>query len=172
MSALAEQHARFAEGRMRLGMPIVPVRRVSCQLIARVPVVVEPLTVAASVEKPKRNKVPRQLHWSRILLEVSQKHGIDEATLLGNSRFAHVVLARNEAMWRMRHEIIVAGKPMSFPQIGRRFGRDHSTIIHGVKCHQKAIDKSSEKGAAQYSPELSFASVLISQKGEDGVRHA
>ena len=46
---------------------------------------------------------------------------------------------RQEAMWRMRQ----AGK-WSLPQIGRFLGeRDHTTILAGVRAHQKRLDAAS-----------------------------
>ena len=47
---------------------------------------------------------------------------------------------RQEAMWRMRQ----AGK-WSLPQIGRFLGeRDHTTVLAGVRAHQKRLDAATE----------------------------
>jgi chromosomal replication initiation ATPase DnaA len=46
---------------------------------------------------------------------------------------------RQEAMWRMRQ----AGK-WSLPQIGRFLGeRDHTTVLSGIRAHQKRLDAAS-----------------------------
>ena len=48
---------------------------------------------------------------------------------------------RQEAMWRMRQ----AGK-WSLPQIGRFLGgRDHTTVLAGVRAHQARLDASCEQ---------------------------
>lgn len=46
------------------------------------------------------------------------------------------VRARHCAMWRVKRET-----PWSLPSIGRSFGgRDHSSVIHGIRRHQARID--------------------------------
>ena len=39
-------------------------------------------------------------------------------------------MARHEAMWRVAKKM-----PLSLAQIGRVFGRDHSTVIAGIAKH-------------------------------------
>lgn len=74
--------------------------------------------------------------WKNILIETAMKHGMTMERLVSTSRKREVVMARNEAMWRMKHE---AG--MSYPAICRRVGLlDHSSSIHGVKQYQKLLD--------------------------------
>lgn len=51
---------------------------------------------------------------------------VDE--LFGRGRTKEVVQARNAAFYVARHQL-----GLSFPVIGRRFGRDHTTIIHGAE---------------------------------------
>lgn len=120
-------------------MPGTPVNRVSRQLVPPRPKVIAPAPPEPAPTPKPVAVVPFTPHWSRILREVSEKHGIDEKSMLSNARNKHIVAARNEAYWRMRHEIVVLGQPMSLPQIGRRFGRDHTTVIWGMRQHEKAI---------------------------------
>ncbi|WIY54132.1 helix-turn-helix domain-containing protein [Devosia sp. YIM 151766] len=71
-----------------------------------------------------------------ILREVSEKHKVAMVDLLSTRRARAYVLARHEAMYRMRHET-----SMSYPQIGRRMGgRDHSTVMHGIRKHAERME--------------------------------
>lgn len=148
MSAAAEQQARFSEGRTRMGFPVTPQVRVKRPMVPAEPVVKieppKPMPVVAAPARPRR-----QLHWSRIVQEVAEQHNIDVPSIMGEARFLHIVRARNEAMWRMRHEIVVDGKPISFPQIGRRFGKDHTSVLHSVRKHQELLDSKGSGGNAE-----------------------
>lgn len=44
---------------------------------------------------------------------------------------------RNAIWWRCREEIMIKGKPISWPQLGYMFERDHTTIMSGVRNHRK-----------------------------------
>jgi hypothetical protein len=65
-----------------------------------------------------------------ILLYVANRYGLTVEDLTGPSRHRAVTIPRQEAMWRM-----VEQRRWSFPQIGRTFNRDHSTIMHGHARH-------------------------------------
>lgn len=68
--------------------------------------------------------------------EVSRKHRVSFADMASNRRYREFVLARQEAMWRCWQETSA-----TLPMIGRILGgRDHSTIWHGIRRHQKRID--------------------------------
>lgn len=71
--------------------------------------------------------------WGAIVTEVSVKTGVSVYDILSPNREKHVVLARYEALYRTAMETT-----MSYPAIGRRFNRDHATIIHGIKKHALA----------------------------------
>lgn len=77
-----------------------------------------------------------------ILAAVSERTGISVADIKGRSRLGPIVKARQEAMWALRE----TPKPFtcantinrrSWPEIGRLFGRDHTTVIHGYRAHEK-----------------------------------
>ena len=69
--------------------------------------------------------------WRRISLEVAAKYKLTLPELLSNRRAKELVCARHEAMYRMKMET-----SLSFAEIGRRIGgRDHTTILHGVRKH-------------------------------------
>jgi len=62
-----------------------------------------------------------------IITEVSRYFGFDEAILRGPSRSRNIVHARNIAMYLIRN---ITG--LSTVEIGRIFGRDHSTALHSL----------------------------------------
>jgi chromosomal replication initiator protein len=66
----------------------------------------------------------------RIQREVCVKHGVSLDEMLSPTRKAKVSEARQWAMWRVYHEITPR---MSLPDIGFRFGRDHTTVLHAVR---------------------------------------
>ena len=75
---------------------------------------------------------PRPLPTMRqIVAEVALKHDTTPELIIAHGRLKAIVWARQEVMWRIRLE-----RPdLSYPQIGRFFSRDHTTIIHGVRAH-------------------------------------
>lgn len=73
---------------------------------------------------------PREKSLSDIGL-VALKHGLTRHDILGRVKTTHICRARHEAYYHFRR------KGWSYPEIGRLFGRDHSTIIYGVEKHQK-----------------------------------
>lgn len=100
---------------------------------------VEPVIVALPVARPAETpKTPPPLNppladdapaWLRITHEVSEKHRVSVEDMRGKSHVKRFVAARSEAYFRIRTETA-----LSYPQIGRRFGgRDHTTVIHGVR---------------------------------------
>jgi hypothetical protein len=81
-----------------------------------------------SAPPPVRVKTGHQ-----IIREVAAQHGFSAAELIGPRRQVQLVAARFEAMWRIKTE-----RPdMSLPMIGRLFHRDHTTILHGTRVHER-----------------------------------
>jgi chromosomal replication initiation ATPase DnaA len=69
--------------------------------------------------------------------QVALRHGITVEDLRGPCRARRVAWPRQELMWRARRET-----RLSLPQIGERLGgRDHTTVIHGVRAHQARLDR-------------------------------
>ena len=54
--------------------------------------------------------------------------------MMSRSRYLPFARARQEAMYLM-----VAEKRWSLPRIGMFFGRDHTTILHGARAHEKRL---------------------------------
>ena len=77
----------------------------------------EPLDGTPIPPQPRR-------YGKQIIAEVAKQHRVAVADILGQSRKAYIVAARREAMQRIRNEL-----GYSYPQIGRIFDRDHSSII-------------------------------------------
>jgi len=69
-----------------------------------------------------------------IVEEVAAKHGITYEDVVGHSRKRAIVLARREAIYRMRTET-----PLSLQQIGKALGgKDHTSVLHALRCHVEA----------------------------------
>jgi hypothetical protein len=65
----------------------------------------------------------------RILAAVAAHYDVEVAEILAHRRTAHLVIPRQVAMYLAK---ALTGR--SLPDIGRRFGgRDHTTILHGVR---------------------------------------
>ena len=71
----------------------------------------------------------------QIIQEAAQKHGITVSELIGESRCKHYVIARQEAAYRIRKEC-----GYGLPRIGKLLGgRDHTTILHACRAHEKRM---------------------------------
>lgn len=72
---------------------------------------------------------PQRKTALRIIAQVAACHRLTVEDILGPSRKAPVIAARQDAMV----EVFLARTDLSFPMIGRVFHRDHSTVVHAVK---------------------------------------
>ena len=69
---------------------------------------------------------------ANILQEVAEDYGLTIAALKGQNRSRHITKPRQEAYYRA----FVECPHVSYPEIARRIGgRDHTTILHGVRVH-------------------------------------
>jgi DNA-binding transcriptional ArsR family regulator len=68
--------------------------------------------------------------WRIIAQEVSEKHNIPLKELQGKRRFKRLSVARREIFWRLRHE-----KGMSLLDIARKMGKDHTSVLHGLRVY-------------------------------------
>lgn len=87
------------------------------------PVAEEP-RVVAPMDIPFR---PKSHIVREIIKEEAARAGLKVDDILGPSRAPPIVAARSYAMWRARKEI-----GWSFPEIGRVFHRDHTTVMYAV----------------------------------------
>ena len=72
-----------------------------------------------------------------VLETVSQAEGVSVADILGRCRRPELVRARWRAWSALRTMPWGAGRP-SYPRIGAWLGRDHTTILHGVRRYEGA----------------------------------
>lgn len=66
-------------------------------------------------------------HIRAIAKHVCAEAGMKIPDIMGRSREAHLCRVR-ELIWFIAHE-----NGVSLPQIGRVFGRDHTTILNGLR---------------------------------------
>lgn len=76
---------------------------------------------------------PQRVTIRDICEEVCARTGLTLPEIRGLSRVARVVQPRQEVMW------LAAKAGKSTPEIGRFFSRDHTTVIHGIRAHQRRI---------------------------------
>lgn len=145
MPALQEQHEKWAAAHMRL-FPRQPEPRIRPSLIrvARVaPVPALPSEwpfqpAPAPYDHCERDVTlkPRRLTWREIAREVAWAHRLTFTDLISARRDRAVCAARYEAFWRCHRETL-----MSKSQIGLRFGgRDHTTVIAGIRRHLENME--------------------------------
>jgi chromosomal replication initiation ATPase DnaA len=73
--------------------------------------------------------------WRQIAADVAQKHGVTFEELQTGRRFKRFILARHEAVWRVRHET-----KLSTTAIGQRFGYcDHTPVLFALKAHERRM---------------------------------
>ncbi|WP_169194954.1 helix-turn-helix domain-containing protein [Devosia sp. MC1541] len=86
----------------------------------------------------RANEAPSQKTASvdGIIEAVALAHGFTVAEMLSAQQSQPVVRARQEAMYRLSTET-----SLSRAGIGRRLGgKDHTTVIHGIKQHKKRME--------------------------------
>ena len=66
--------------------------------------------------------------------DVCRSRGVTLAELCGRVRSQSVARARQELWWLLRHD---SERCYSFADIGRLFGRDHTTVMLGVLAHER-----------------------------------
>jgi hypothetical protein len=93
----------------------------------------EPLTKLVFAPHLRRS-IGYSPSWRVILDDVCKKHRLHPRDVLGPSRARNLVACRHEAMW-----VIYTSTSMSFPQIGLRFNRDHSVVLHAVRKYEKPV---------------------------------
>ena len=79
-----------------------------------------------------------------IIAQVCDRHGVAVEEVMGRSRFKRVCTARKEAYAMLREE------RLSYPTIGRMFGRDHTTVVDGVQRYER--DQHERKKEAKQKP--------------------
>ena len=77
-----------------------------------------------------------------IIAEVADEFALSPSDILDRKRKPKYVSARHKAMWRARQET-----DASYLKLARIFKRDHTTVIHGVRCWEARQDGKQYKRA-------------------------
>lgn len=70
----------------------------------------------------------------KLLDEICHRRAVTRDEVCGRARTKAIAHARHEVWWRLRHH---PDASFSFGEIGRLFRRNHATVIHGVRAHQR-----------------------------------
>lgn len=98
-------------------------------------------------EQAAREQHVRPL-WRSVVAEVALRHGVSLDALLSRRRTEKLAWARFEAWWMLRQVLRANGSPVwSLPQIGRMFGRDHSTVVAGLARYRARLLESVPEAA-------------------------
>jgi chromosomal replication initiator protein len=131
MQALSDYQARRA--RLGFAPPRAVVARPAPVIVSEAPTPIKaPVVVMDDSEylSPKAKTT-----FATIAREVTTKRNVRWIDIVSARRTRNLLIPRFEVMWRARHETL-----MSLPQIGRQMGRDHTTILYGVRKYQAMID--------------------------------
>lgn len=69
-----------------------------------------------------------------LLDEICRRRAVTRDEVCGRTRTNAVARARHELWWRLRNHPDIS---LSFEEIGRLFRRNHATVIHGVRAHER-----------------------------------
>jgi len=69
-----------------------------------------------------------------LVADVARQHGATVDEVLAQDKTPRVSHARQAVWHALRHH---PERRYSYPDIGRLFGRDHSTIIYGVRAYER-----------------------------------
>jgi len=72
-----------------------------------------------------------------ILDAVCETHNVSRDEVLGRSRLRSLVNARQDLWWRVRHH----PNAYSYHEMGKFFSRHHSSIVSGIRRHERVLRK-------------------------------
>lgn len=75
----------------------------------------------------------RGAHPQIIISMVAAWHGVTHAEIVGDSRSRPVIEARHDAVAAVWLNCRVDGRQYSLPELGRAFGKDHTTCLHSLR---------------------------------------
>ena len=78
--------------------------------------------------------------WKQIAIDICKKHDSSFEEIFNDNRRHDLVVIRQEIFYEIRHQL-----GMSLPEIGRRFNRDHTTVLHGIKKHEERMKSANVK---------------------------
>lgn len=82
----------------------------------------------------KQQLALRKRDWVKITNEIIDGREISWRELVSPDRSYRLVAARQHVWYAIRLEL-----KLSYPQIAAKFGRDHTTVMHGCQQHAKRI---------------------------------
>lgn len=82
---------------------------------------------------PARSTADASERVMAVIGSIATKHGVTVGEILSRRQTRKVARARWEAAYVLRHTPGPNGRYPSYPQLGRWFGRDHTSVIHGVR---------------------------------------
>ena len=97
------------------------------------------LELAQGLIQNSRPMRPNHLNSKKVIDKTAKFFGISKEDILGKSRQKDINHARQTACYLMKYEL-----KMSFPQIGKEFSRDHSTIMNSVSKIEKCLKLDAE----------------------------
>lgn len=81
-------------------------------------------------------KTPRE-RFNAVVVSVAALHGVTSSQVMSDDNCHRVAHCRHHAMAEIRRLF-----KWSYPKIGEAFGRDHSTVMSGIKAHEQRVGKS------------------------------
>ena len=146
MKTLEELHAHYRAVRQRLDNP--PVKKPTLKLVTHLDPVAAPEPEPTPVPIPAPVPAPFQMPATparTILNEVAEKYGMTVQAVQSACRKKNFVAARQEASYRMSSEL-----KFTLNQIGKLVGgRDHTTVLHAIRRHQKNLALGGEPWASK-----------------------
>ena len=82
-----------------------------------------------------KNNREEDLFIRDIIAEVADEFKVFPSDIIAHKKKPKYVSARHKAMWRARTET-----DASYLKLARIFKRDHTTVIHGVRCWEAKQD--------------------------------
>jgi chromosomal replication initiator protein len=113
------------------------------RVIAHASLMARPLSAELIAEIiPRVSKAPQATSVEAIQEQVAEAFGIGRAELIGTSRAASPLRARQVAIFLTREMT-----DLSLPQIGRLYGgRDHSTVLNSLRRVEASLTEGGELG--------------------------
>jgi chromosomal replication initiator protein len=118
------------------------------RVLAHASLMARPLSTELIAEVIPRSRSLQATSVEEIQQQVAERFGISRAELVGSSRAATPLRARQVAIYLTRELT-----DLSLPQIGRLYGgRDHSTVLNSLRRVEAAVDE--DPGLAERVQEL------------------
>lgn len=94
--------------------------------------------------------IPERDAADSIIRAVAKAYSVSPKMILSKSRRRKIAYARQAACFYLRRTHTPVGRQRSYPEIGLILKRDHATVIHGERAHEKRMKANTNdlKGAA------------------------